>query len=105
MRTQEQDNIDGDVDMTVVDTDHSQSRSAGSAVSLSGSSCRRPATSSFDSDDDQEGGIADDAGEKSERINLTGKPMRTSIPGIGHYSSWRSKDEAKVSVNLVFHVA
>ncbi len=99
-----QDDIEGDVDIPMADTDHSQSRSASSIVSFSSSS--RPTASLFNSDDDcdQEGGIADDAGEISERTNLAGNAVCPSTPKSSHYGGGSKFGEARVSVDSVrFH--
>lgn len=76
-----------------IDRSHqSQAHSASSAVTFSNST--RLTVSAFNSDDDDEGGITDDAGEGSERKYLTGKAMHPNAPKQDQYGS-------KVSLNSV----
>ena len=96
---------DDDDDIDVLMTNTSRSRSVGSVVSLSGSS--HLATSLLNSDDNHEGGISDDAGEKYERVNLKRKAMRPNLNTRGsgyHRSESPLAGGARVSVDYGFPV-
>ena len=71
------------------------SRSGSSAVSASGSS--QPTTLP-DSDDDDEGGITDDAGERQEPGNLSGKAIHPETLKGYHYGGRSKAAETRVSV-------
>ena len=71
------------------------SRSGSSAVSASGSS--QPTTLP-DSDDGDEGGITDDAGERQEPGNLSGKAIHPETLKGYHYGGRSKAAETRVSV-------
>ena len=71
------------------------SRSGSSAVSASGSS--QPTTLP-DSDDGDEGGITDDAGERQEPGNLSGKAIHPETLKGYHYGGRLKATETGVSV-------